>query len=85
MSFTCKRYLITIRERYTPLPDNTALHSTSGFSEASLVSGVFKDGVQCGGNPFSSPEPAVSWSRGLSLQIKPSGSVDENGENGWTA
>ena len=29
--------------------------------------------------PFSSPEPVVSWSRGLgSLQIRPSGSVDEN-------
>jgi len=32
---------------------------------------------------FSSPEPVVSWSRGLetrgSLQIKPSGSGDENG------
>ena len=29
-------------------------------------------------NPFSSPEPVVSWSRGR-LQIKPSGSGDENG------
>ena len=28
--------------------------------------------------PFSSPEPVVSWSRGR-LQIKPSGSGDENG------
>ena len=29
--------------------------------------------------PFSSPEPVVSWSRGLgSLQIRPSGSVDKN-------
>ena len=28
---------------------------------------------------FSSPEPVVFWSRGLSLQIKPSGSGDENG------
>ena len=45
-----KRYLITILVRYNrpppPFPDNTALHSTSGltsgFSEASLVSGVFK-------------------------------------------
>ena len=62
-----KRYLITILVRYNrppPFPDNTALHSTSGltsgFSEASLVSGVFIDGVQCGGKPFSSPEPVVS-------------------------
>ena len=31
--------------------------------------------------PFSSPEPVVSWSRGLgSLQIRPSGSVDKNSE-----
>ena len=30
---------------------------------------------------FSSPEPVVSWSRGLeTLQIKPSGSGDENGK-----
>ena len=29
--------------------------------------------------PFSSPEPAVSWSRGVE-QIKPSGSRDENGQ-----
>ena len=29
------------------------------------------------GRAFSSPEPVVSWSRGL-LQIKPSGSGDEN-------
>ena len=28
--------------------------------------------------PFSSPESVVSWSRGR-LQIKPSGSGDENG------
>ena len=85
-----KRYLITTLVRYNPpFPDNTTLHSTSGltsgFYEASLVSGVFKDGVQCGGKPFSSPEPVVSGSRGLSLQVKPSGSVDENGENGWKA
>ena len=41
--------------------------------------------------PFSSPEPVVSWSRGRGrLQIKPSGSGDENGryrmsENFWHA
>ena len=29
--------------------------------------------------PFSSPEPAVSWSRGVE-QIKPSGSREENGQ-----
>ena len=31
---------------------------------------------------FSSPEPVVSWSRGR-LQIKPSGSGDENGWRSW--
>ena len=35
-----------------------------------------------GGKPFSSPELVVSWSRGLSLRMKPSGSGDENG---WKA
>ena len=38
---------------WPPFPDDTDFHSTSGltsgFSEASLVSGVFKDGVQRGG------------------------------------
>ena len=29
--------------------------------------------------PFSSPEPAISWSRGVE-QIKPSGSRNENGQ-----
>ena len=34
-----------------------------------------------GESPFSFPEPVVSWSRGReTLQIKPSGSGDENGD-----
>ena len=45
-----------------------------------------------GGYAFSSPEPVVSWSRGREtrgsatgwLQIKPSGSGDENDEYHYT-
>ena len=44
-----------------------------------LISQVFQ---KFEARPFSSPEPVVSWSRGLktrcSLQIKPSGSGDKN-------
>ena len=44
-----------------------------------LISQVFE---KFEARPFSSPEPVVSWSRGLetrcSLQIKPSGSGDKN-------
>ena len=34
--------------------------------------------IECASSPFSSPEPVISWSRGP-LEIKPTGSGDENG------
>ena len=74
-------YKVKLRTNYLLEQDSRrhALTFVSIEDNVRLISQVFQ---QFQARSFSSPEPVVSWSRGLetrrSLQIKPSGSGEEN-------